>query len=400
MADKKIVQVDQTGPIYAFLDTNAFYNARFSYDNGGMLNRMMSYSKDEKLIILYSSIVKREAFSYVETGLSEFARQAKNQIKNNDAIKAAPKELINEITKTILGIPAEAKSFLERFFETATEIPDTEIPAHILFDKYFKKKAPFEDKKKNEFPDAAIAYGLENYAGNNTDLQIYVVSNDQGFQKSIEHIDNIVILQEPRDLLDLVSQRNTNYQEIIDCVSKSLPDLEQKIEINLTDIDWSFADRAIDKTISFNYIESVNVDKISTSKICVEYIDAEERETQVALYGFALVSLDFEYTDFSREWYDELYHVRVGTENGRGKCSLAAQYSAYLAGWNSHKDALWEFQLDNVESEDNLSLISSQLCLYCDEAELPDYYCPDCSQPIELENDGGNGFCSICATNH
>ena len=148
MADKKIVQVDQTGPIYAFLDTNAFYNARFSYDNGGMLNRMMSYSKDEKLIILYSSIVKREAFSYVETGLSEFARQAKNQIKNNDAIKAAPKELINEITKTILGIPAEAKSFLERFFETATEIPDTEIPAHILFDKYFKKKASFEDKKE------------------------------------------------------------------------------------------------------------------------------------------------------------------------------------------------------------------------------------------------------------
>lgn len=59
---------------------------------GGMLNRMMSYSKDEKLIILYSSIVKREAFSYVETGLSEFARQAKNQIKNNDAIKAAPKK--------------------------------------------------------------------------------------------------------------------------------------------------------------------------------------------------------------------------------------------------------------------------------------------------------------------
>ena len=400
MTDKKIVQVDQTCPIYAFLDTNAFDDARFSYDDGGILNRMMGYSKDEKLVILFSSIVKREAFSYIETKLNEFARQAKNQIKDNNAIKAAPKRLSNEIIDTILEIPTEAKSFLERFFETATEIPDMEIPAHILFDKYFKKEAPFEDKKKNEFPDAAIAYGLENYASNNADLQIYVVSNDQGFRKSIEHIDNIIVLQNPRDLLDLVSQRDTNYQEIIDCVSKSLPELEQQIENDLTDIDWSFADRTIDKTISFNFIESVNVDKIATSKICVEYIDTEERETQVALYGSALVSLDFEYTDFSREWYDELYHVRVGTENGRGKCSLSARYSASLTGWNSNKDALWEFQLDNVELENSPFLASSQLSLYCEEAEWPDYYCPDCGQPIELENDGGNGFCSICATNH
>ena len=101
MTDKKIVQVDQTCPIYAFLDTNAFYDARFSYDDGGILNRMMGYSKDEKLVILFSSIVKREAFSYIETKLNEFARQAKNQIKDNNAIKAAPKRLSNEIIDTI-----------------------------------------------------------------------------------------------------------------------------------------------------------------------------------------------------------------------------------------------------------------------------------------------------------
>lgn len=152
MADKKIVQVDQTGPIYAFLDTNAFYDARFSYDNGGMLNRMMSYSKDEKLIILYSSIVKREAFSYVETGLSEFARQAKNQIKNNNAIKAAPKKLINEIIETILGIPAEAKSFLERFLKQQPRFQIRKYRPIFYSISILRRKHRSKTKRKTSFP--------------------------------------------------------------------------------------------------------------------------------------------------------------------------------------------------------------------------------------------------------
>lgn len=27
-------------------------------------------------------------------------------------------------------------------------------------------------------------------------------------------------------------------------------------------------------------------------------------------------------------------------------------------------------------------------------------FCPDCGEPMSMENDGGNGFCTKCAPNH
>ncbi|WP_454862267.1 PIN-like domain-containing protein [Peribacillus frigoritolerans] len=70
-------------------------------------------------------------------------------------------------------------------------------------------------------------------------------------------------------------------------------------------------------------------------------------------------------------------------------------------------DMLMDF--DNSDEFDSAEIISGdfeekyyQSCFEDEDEDVPDAYdmCPDCSRKINMENDGGNGFCLNCAPNH
>lgn len=70
-------------------------------------------------------------------------------------------------------------------------------------------------------------------------------------------------------------------------------------------------------------------------------------------------------------------------------------------------DMLLDFE-DSSEF-DSVEIISSDFeeryyrsCFEDDYDDIPNAYgmCPDCAKKINVENDGGNGFCADCAPNH
>ena len=71
--------------------------------------------------------------------------------------------------------------------------------------------------------------------------------------------------------------------------------------------------------------------------------------------------------------------------------------------------AVEEFEIEDaqlgirivVEDDDEIEVLHSSMD-DCREDDVPNAYstCPDCGCKINIENDGGNGFCINCAPKH
>ena len=170
-----------------FLDTNVFgrkekYDFEHSYRNN-ILSMLKRYSNIE---VCLPSIVVEELKKHIKESIDN----DQNNIKSIYIKRKLPHNFYEEALNENLQ---KLEDFIKRNnikvlnCERYLEISDVNR-------WYFNKEKPFETSKPKEFPDAMIISAIVNYLKENNYENVYIVSEDKGFNESIKSkIDCIIV---------------------------------------------------------------------------------------------------------------------------------------------------------------------------------------------------------------
>lgn len=170
-----------------FLDTNVFgrkekYDFEHSYRNN-IISMLKRYSNIE---VCLPSIVVEELKKHIKESIDN----DQNNIKSIYVKRKLPHNFYEDALKENLQ---KLEDFIQRNnikilnCERYLEISDVNR-------WYFNKEKPFETSKPKEFPDAMIISAIVNFLKENKYENVYIVSEDKGFNESIKSkIDCIVV---------------------------------------------------------------------------------------------------------------------------------------------------------------------------------------------------------------
>lgn len=170
-----------------FLDTNVFgrkekYDFEHTYRNN-ILAMLKRYSNIE---VCLPSIVVEELKKHIKESIDN----DQNNIKSIYVKRKLPHNFYEEALK-------ENLQKLEEFIEKNNiKVLDCEKYLEIsdVNRWYFNKEKPFETSKPKEFPDAMIISAIVNFLKENKYENVYIVSEDKGFNESIKSkIDCIIV---------------------------------------------------------------------------------------------------------------------------------------------------------------------------------------------------------------
>ena len=178
-----------------FLDTNIYDSSGYSFRNSAF-NKLRAYAKDGMIRLQTNSVVVGEVKKHINekirdrineinriTKRPEFAGLKKSEKYNNKFEKMDSKEFVdytlNEFDKLLEDLHVE-------FFDVDN------ISVEELLQLYFNKEYPFENSKKDEFPDAISILGIKDMimqTDSTDDMVIYyIVSSDVGFRKAVSNL--------------------------------------------------------------------------------------------------------------------------------------------------------------------------------------------------------------------
>ncbi|URL57017.1 DUF4935 domain-containing protein [Luteibacter flocculans] len=173
------------------VDTSVYEAQHFAFHRG-LLGEMKNLPA-AGIQVLLPDVIEREILSHMSEKLPEIHSALRK------AMRAAGNfGLIAEDAEAKLQVPEQdfkklANDRLQRHVDDidACILPVGEYAdTNQVFDSYFKAIAPFESKKKSEFPDAFSLSAIERWA-ESEDTQVVVISNDDGwanFAKDNERI--------------------------------------------------------------------------------------------------------------------------------------------------------------------------------------------------------------------
>lgn len=209
-------------PLYVTLDTNIFDANHYNFSEKSRLGLLKKHVKDNKIKIVLSDIVLREASKHIK----QKAVEARNKFKK--AKKEAEKVFPEEFLKTLgfenhLFLPDE-KSLtdhsiqeFEKYIEDiqAEKLDISRINFIPIVDDYFEINPPFENnkKKRKEFPDAIISYEIKQRFDNSETVAI--VSNDDGLKQALQSHSSFLFFSNLQDLYGALSKRDKDYDKAV-----------------------------------------------------------------------------------------------------------------------------------------------------------------------------------------
>lgn len=172
-----------------FLDTNIYESAKFEY-SGNNLEKLFDLCQKYAIPIYINNVVKNEVLNRIKN----HAKNATSGIKN-EQLKAI--SLIYDISIDKEKISLEIEKRLINHFNSLQEKYITEISIEISFDSllemYFEETAPFGvSNKKEEFPDAIMLLSVQKFSKQHN-INILVISNDDGVKDFCESNDLAVV---------------------------------------------------------------------------------------------------------------------------------------------------------------------------------------------------------------
>lgn len=190
-----------------FIDTCIFIQKKYNFRNYD-LQQIGRLSKAERARVFITDITIREVEANIETDvldaireLETFQRKA-GVLRNIDNTALQGLFLEPNSSKAIGLLKSQFSKFLSDV--DACVLPTSGVSIGAVFDKYFRKRAPFGDgKKKSEFPDAFAIEALEGWCIEN-DERIYVVSGDHGFKEHCKCSDRLIALNKLAEFVDII----------------------------------------------------------------------------------------------------------------------------------------------------------------------------------------------------
>lgn len=108
------------------------------------------------------------------------------------------------------------------------EILDTSnIKWDEIIDDYFAVRAPFEPKKRKEFPDAFIASQIKERFGE-TEV-VAIISNDNGFKDACKNWENHLFFPSLGDFYNALSEQEALYSETVKFITSFKTEISSEI---------------------------------------------------------------------------------------------------------------------------------------------------------------------------
>jgi len=389
------------------LDTNVFINAKYDF-NSSSLHNLRKYCDDGIACMITNDIITREVLHHIEVEVGLLASQAKNAIKNHsELVNALTLPVFDSIKATLLDAPKQLSTAYTSYIEGAIFLPNDGLSVVDLFNDYFTAVSPFEGRKekKSEFPDAAIIMSIKRYISSNDHASLYVVTNDNGWHSALKNTSGIFLYKDLKSLLTEISKEQEElYKQIVSFVGGQIASLKERAEDWLLDQDWDSAIDEIEMCVECDEVDEVNVENIDLILEAIEYIDNKEEYAVAVLSGVAKIKVCFSYIDHTEEIYDREDHAWYNTVYGDGISEIAVPLSLSVSViLPDESNNVFDLDAPDFEELDRDAIVTIGYELIEQNENLCEPYydvCPDCGQKIGLHNDGGNGFCIDCASNH
>ena len=248
-----------------FLDTNVFgrkekYDFEHSFRNN-ILSMLKRYSNIEVCI---PSIVVEELKKHIKESIDN----DQNNIKSIYVKRKLPSNFYEEILKENL------QKLDEFIIRNNLKILDCEKYLEIsdVNKWYFNKEKPFETSKPKEFPDAMIISAIVNYLKENNYANVYIISEDKGFNESIKSkIDCIIVNKLETILKEFFDFSTFEYKQVEEFI------INNNILKNKELLEFESA--------NINDIINVNIEKY-TLNTCEIIYDQKDNESIVVKVNF------------------------------------------------------------------------------------------------------------------
>lgn len=245
---------------------------------------------------------------------------------------------------------------------------------------------------------------IKQYIASHEDSTLHVVTDDNGWHNALKGTGNVVLHKDIKSFLTLISKDRPLFYRIVDFANEKIEVLEKQTIDWLADQDWYFTVDEAEMCIECDEINEVNVTNISLSLNGIEYIDKTEGYAVAALNGTSTIDIGYSYIDHTNEIYDKEEHVWYNTAYGDGTSKIEVPISLSITVLLPDAEDM-ELDIDAPDfdelDENGIRTIEYELMERYDEIHEPYYnICPDCGYQIGHHNDGGNGFCMKCASEH
>ncbi len=307
------------------LDTCVLKSQSFNLENG-LLSRFEQFYKAKKIIFVMPEIVLKEMISHIEEDTKASISKYKDALKTG-LFYRIDDDITEEKIKNIKKI--DVKNIVEQRIKRYVDktglqiIPTDNIDIEKIIGNYFKRKPPFSEKKKEEFPDALALQSLENWAVKE-EKKVLVISNDKDWQEYCKDSINLICMKNIEEalsslykdenfskqlLIDIFSDYD-KYETLMNSINEEIMNTSDKLSINL-DVD-SFYE------CEENYLETDFMDVYFPKPDNIEIIGVDSKNK---IFTFSIPSeltfhIDAEYSFYTGDEgdYVELGSNTVSTE--------------------------------------------------------------------------------------
>lgn len=405
-------------PINVFIDTNYFIGIKFEFDKGE-LKSLIEHCESERINLFTSEIVISEVEKHIKTDIGLALSNIRNEIKRNGRLLSIKNKkeysfLFQDIRK--IGI---VDSVLKDFesFRTATNcqmIEISDVNPIVIFEKYFGKQAPFgSGDKKAEFPDAFMIEAIKN---RKFEGEVIIISNDNDWKKSFECTDVKVV----DGINHLITKINKDvFAEKFDATMSFISEPKFKEQV-MKDMSDEIYNLSVDVEKIVDTIEILNVNVKAHKFESADYIDSDTVEMTFLVN--ADITIEYTYFDEENSVYDTVDHEYVyqHTAEVTEIHGVGLEMTVILDINDDLKNLELDFNTVELNEDSFVFDDDSLIERTRNDVEEPfgSYFdlednlvgdtdsknelmtCPDCGREYDLNNDGGNGFCSECGPEH
>lgn len=383
-------------PINLSFDTNIFDSQNYNFIEGTDFHTLIKYISEGYINVILSNIVVEEMKSHCVNKAMKVYDNINNCIEIGKQLNLSNIPSLPSKEK----LEHESQEFINDFIIklNASVMDYNNISIEELFNSYFKRIPPFEDKKKEEFPDAVIAAQIKNCF--NIDNPIFVVTQDKGLKKALVNVSYCSICTSLKEIFDHISKLKAEYSNIVKIIEHLLPEVIQKMQyaiekepdnyITFNGLDYdrkgiiggfeyediSYSSIKVDNASIFS-LDYYNQEKISATLRCCVTVNATCSYDDYDHAIWDSEEKDYFFLDTITNYEYHKAHFACSVEINRNTEEISSlKFHIYLGG---------DSRISRYKESD---------------FSQPYAICPDCGKEISHLNDGGNGFCVDCAPNH
>lgn len=259
-----------------FIDTEFFVKANLDFKSK-TIESFEELCSDNEFNYITTTVVIQEVKNKIIERVKEATKEIKNFKRKAAVLKGYNDETIKILFKEINEKDLEEKALtsFDNFIDAsnATVVNMSAVDGDEIMDMFFAKKAPFSDKKPNEFRDAFSLLALQSKL--NEKEKIYIVSSDQDLKAFCVENDNFINVDTLDALLDIYNKHKDERSEFVEkfLLSKN-EDIKNMIKEELEKVEaYNSSD--------WENVEIDSFDVIDVSDFTPQIIHIDDKSCQI-----------------------------------------------------------------------------------------------------------------------